>query len=248
MGTTGSEIIAQEMHSLREELRDLKAYQFRLVSIAAVVTGFLLSLTRLRLDSAVPIPPERSLYLLPLIVIVPSWWIFFDKTKTITRIVAYCRILEAMLSNEAEAKGFMGWERSLGEFRKKSNAIVGSLKQTQKRTKGIRLKVWRLFLTVSLIESQRYWTLAYGTFLTLSVVCLWVPVSSNYPFSFQKVLSMFHVTFWKPEWLWLIVAMGITSYCTFFNAIVLSRLIWGQHSYDFMEKIWKEVLSVHSEP
>jgi hypothetical protein len=42
-------IIESEMKELREELRDLKGYQFKLLSLAATITGFLLSLTRLRL-------------------------------------------------------------------------------------------------------------------------------------------------------------------------------------------------------
>lgn len=74
---TLDKMIELEMRNLRDELRDLKGYQFKLLSIAGVVTGFLLPLGHLALDSASP-PSPPSLYLLPLIVILPSWWIFFD--------------------------------------------------------------------------------------------------------------------------------------------------------------------------
>ncbi len=262
MSMPTQEVIAQEMHSLREELRDLKGYQFKLVSIAALITGFLLSLTRVRLDVglSVPlqsVPPSQSLYLLPLIVVLPSWCIFFDKTKTITRIVGYCRLLEATLNNQREAKYFVGWERSLGRFRKESNAVVSNLK-TRKLVgsrprsltqRFIKVSSWarHFTLTVLLIESQRYWTLAYATFLTLSAVCLWVPIRLRYPIGLETRRAVFHLTSWGPDSFLLIAATGFTAYCAAFNGVVLSRLMWGQHSYDSMEEIWKQVLSVSFE-
>jgi len=258
MGVPSLEVIAQEMHGLREELRDLKGYQFRLVSIAALITGFLLSLTRIRLDAGQSVPPTQSLYLLPLIVVLPSWCIFFDKTKTITRIVGYCRLLEAILNKEREEKYFAGWERSLGRFRKESAAIIGTLKRRKpagSRTRSFiqrsisDVSAWarHFTLTVLLIESQRYWTLAYATFLTLSTVCLWVPIRLRYPIGPQAIGAVFHLSRWEPDSFLLIVAMGLTAYCAVFNGVVLSRLMWGQHSYDFMEEVWKQVLSVSSE-
>ena len=59
--------------------------------------------------------------------------------------------------------------------------------------------------------------------------------------------AVFHLTGWEPDSFLLIVAMGLTVYCAVFNGVVLSRLMWGQHSYDFMEEVWKQVLAVSSE-
>lgn len=251
MSEPNTEVVTQEMHTLREELRDLKSYQFRLVSIAALITGFLLSLTRVRLDANLSIIPSQSLYLLPLIIIVPSWCIFFDKTKTITRIVGYCRILEAILNGDAEASCRpVGWERSLGKFRKTSGAFIKRLKKEDmsRHPLGHRLRfgVWHFIQTISLVESQRYWTLAYATFLTLSAVCFWVPIKLRYPISLHSVLSALHVASWTSDSFLLIVAAGLTSYIAVFNAVVLARLMRGQHSYDFMERVWKRVLSSRS--
>jgi hypothetical protein len=36
-------------------------------------------------------------HIFPLVVLIPCWWGFFDKAKTITRIVGYIRILEGIL-------------------------------------------------------------------------------------------------------------------------------------------------------
>src|SRR5258707_10419837 len=96
-------------------------------------------------------------------------------------------------------------------------------------------------------ESQRYWTLAYATFLTLSAVCLWVPIRLRYPIGFETLRALFHLTSWGPDSFLLIAATGFTAYCAAFNGVVLSRLMWGQHSYDSMEEIWKQVSSVSFE-
>ena len=234
------EIIASEMHNLREELRDLKSYQFKLLSIAAVVTGFLLSLTRLRLDSAVSTIPAPSLYLLPLVVVVPSWFIFFDKAKTITRIVGYYRNAEAYVRKEGSIEYFPGWERSLGCFRQRRAEALRTVRSREQKRKWIS-RIWfsakHFFAVALLIDSQRYWTLAYYTFLALSAICLWVPIRSNFP-----LRPDLWVVFLRPESILLVFAVGLTLYCAVFNSIILSRLVWGEHSYDFLEKLWQEVL------
>ena len=168
------------MHSLREELRDLKSYQFRLLSIAAATTGFLLSLTRLRLDTTITVS-SPSLYLLPLVIIGPSWFIFFDKAKTITRIVGYYRNLEALLRGDAKAQKSPGWETALGRFRKDSGESVKRVKTEWKNGQNHKRRnlLKNLLNIASLRESQRYWIIAYYTFLTLSAICLWVPIRSQ---------------------------------------------------------------------
>jgi len=259
------ELVAQEKHSLREELRDLKGYQFRLVGMAAVVTGFLLSLARLRLDPGLLARPSQSLYLLPLVVITPSWWIYFDKTKTITRIVGYCRLLEEAQIVDAEPTWFIGWESALREFRKAQRGAKHSLLGDQPTGMRFPARVWHMLgalslrcwhelvrvrerswhalLTISLRESQRYWTLAYGTFLILSTICLWIPIRSRLPFSSHDLRSVLHPMSWTTESLLLVGATLITFYCAAFNCLVLFRLIWGKHSYDVMEGVWREVLN-----
>ena len=63
----------------------------------------------------------------------------------------------------------------------------------------------------------------------------------------ETLRAVFHLTSWGPDSFLLIAATGFTAYCAAFNGVVLSRLMWGQHSYDSMEEIWKQVLSVSFE-
>lgn len=237
------ELVSQEMRSLREELRDLKGYQFRLVGVASVVTGFLLSLGRLRLDPSQSAQPPESLYLLPLIVILPSWMIYFDKTKTITRIVGYYRILEAMLAQEARPRHFFGWERALGKFRKSSPNVVKRLNKARRRRTPANRRVQRFVLTMTLIQSQLYWTLAYATFIILAIICLWIPVRSLYPISMYDLSSGFHLR-WTAESFLSVSATLSTFYCAAFCGIILARLTAGENSYDSMELVWKRVLRI----
>jgi hypothetical protein len=229
-------IIESEMHNLREELRDLKGYQFKLLSIAATITGFLLSLTRVRIESAEG-SPGPSLYLLPLVVILPSWCIFFDKARTITRIVGYYRIAEKALRREPEPSPaqFPGWENSLGLFRKRRQDVAHELASTRKVNLGKRIA--RFPLAALLIGSQEYWVLTYYTFLALSVVCLSIPLQSH---ALRNILQP-HI--WTSEGLFLGLATILVIVIAVFNGVILSRLIWGEHSYDQVEIIWKRILN-----
>ena len=58
---------------------------------------------------------SQSIYLVPLVVLIPCWWGFFDKAKTITRIVGYFRILEQLALVDGGGTldtidRFLGWE------------------------------------------------------------------------------------------------------------------------------------------
>jgi hypothetical protein len=229
-------IIESELRNLREELRDLKGYQFKLLSLAATITGFLLSLTRLRLESGVAAAPGSLLYLLPLIVILPSWCIFFDKARTITRIVGYYRIAEQKLrqSQEPTPQEFPGWENSLASFRQLRGKIEKEIAATRKTS--LRKRLSHLRATILLIESQRYWVLTYYTFLALAVVCLSIPLQSH------ALTHALHPKSWDSEGVFLGAAIVLVTVTGVFNGVILARLIWGQHSYDNLALIWKGVL------
>jgi hypothetical protein len=146
------------------------------------------------------------------------------------------------LRKDPDPTQFLGWERALGIFRKRSRSIALNLREAQPWPKRVRSWVWHFLATASLWEGQRYWILAYYTFLTLSFVCIGIPLWSRH-FRMQELLFLFHVRSWNPEAFLFVFAGGVTCYCALFNAVILSRLIWGQHSYDSLEKIWKQVLS-----
>jgi len=113
----------QEHKLLREELNNLKECQVRYFTFSLTATGIVLGIIAKFGSTYFP----NTLFLLPLTFLIPSWWVFFDKAKTITRIVAYYRLLETIILNEEssikeimlESKKFkyIGWENSLMFFR-----------------------------------------------------------------------------------------------------------------------------------
>jgi hypothetical protein len=236
LASDDKQIIQSELHELREELRDLKGYQFKLLSLAGAITGFLLSLTRLRLDREITAVPSPLLYLLPLVVILPSWCIFFDKARTITRIVGYCRVIEKQLRHpqKLEPDEFPGWENSLALFRKYRQDIAEEVLAQHKPT--FKQRLGHLRATILLIESQRYWVLTYYTFFSLCAVCLSIPL---------HFINVFHPSAWALEGIFLGVATLLTIVTALFNGVILARLIWGVHSYDRLEDIWKGVFKKH---
>jgi len=83
-------MLLNEYNALREELRNLKSCQITFLNISITTTGLLIGF----LEKSVGENTTSTIYLAPLVIILPFWLVFFDKATTITRIVGYMRILE----------------------------------------------------------------------------------------------------------------------------------------------------------
>lgn len=210
----------QERVALREELHHLKNCQVTFLTSSVAATGVLLGIAT-TLSSKEPI---GFFFLFPLVVLIPSWWIFFDKATTITRIVGYCRILEGLILGYYYADNFIGWENALREFRKRQATVKCN------RANGPP-KAWRSVLAEILLlrTGFRYWIFSYWTFLTLSGLCV---VVSAVPLN-----STWFVVGPMPVILFLISVV--------WNARVLWHLIGGRYSYDHNERVWKKILHVY---
>ena len=104
----------QERKALREELYNLKSCQITFLTTSITATGLLLGLA----STFASDPFKGIAFIFPLLVLIPSWWIFFDKATTITRVVGYYRILESLILDNCTAENYMGWENSLRLSRK----------------------------------------------------------------------------------------------------------------------------------
>lgn len=129
--TLKKKVYCKELELLRKELRDLKDCQLKYFTLSITTTGLILGvIARFGPDTTVP----DIFYLLPLVplaIVLPSWFVFFDKAKTITRIVAYYRLLESLIIGNISFN-FIGWENSVALFRKQEcelekKRICGSL-------------------------------------------------------------------------------------------------------------------------
>jgi hypothetical protein len=229
------EVIAKEMEMLRRELHDLKECQIKFVSSTPTITGFLLGVPYIfgrAGDSAASHPIK---YLLPLLVLLPAWWVFFDKAKTITRIVGYYRVLEALACNEFQPAQFPGWERSLGIWRGGAAGEIWKSKRGEiLKSKGFLGWILESLRAILLVVNQRYWLLAFYTFALLSVICLAIPcyvlhINHIWPDGFEARIT--------------VIMCGLVAYCAVANLIVLGRLMWGQHSYDATCIVWVSIFN-----
>ena len=211
------EIYYKEHVMLRQELHDLKECQIKFLTFSVTVTGVLLSLA---VSLTYPLP---SAYLFPLTILVPSWWIFFDKATTITRIVGYYRILEKAILEPGSVESFIGWENALAKFRELQLAGELTLPRGSVEKRPIR----RFIELVVLKTTHCYWVLTYYTFFGLSVLCL---ALSLYQGANIVLVSLAAI---------MIMISAV------WNARVVSNLIWGRNSYTANEFFWRKILKVN---
>ena len=114
----------KEREQLRSELAFLKSCQIRYFELAIIAAGAVLAVVGQLGDKANPV-----VFLAPLVVVLPCWWVFFDKATTITRIVGYSRLLEGMLRRPGDDTfAYIGWENALAAFRleQQPRSLVGN--------------------------------------------------------------------------------------------------------------------------
>jgi len=207
-----------ERKALREELYNLKNCQITFLTTSITVTGLLLGLTA----SLAKESYKEIAFIFPLIVLLPSWWIFFDKATTITRVVGYYRILESLILDRYIAENYVGWENSLRLFRKIQKK--GKLKRPKDKEK-VRFGDWVKEM-IFFKTGHRYWIIAYYTFFALSAVCAGISIFFNRNF----------------------LISGFICFLLLISAIWNARMVWQlihfKYSYDWNEAFWKQILKV----
>ena len=214
------EFCDKERMALREELHNLKNCQITFLTLSITATGVILGVA----TSLIKTPFLGIVFLFPFTVLLPSWWVFFDKATTITRIVGYYRILEKLILGLYKANNFMGWENALGEFRNRQQ--TGTFVFPDKQLNN----PWPHGLRNVLLlhTAHPYWGISYYTFFALSGVCV-VTSTALLEGVWRLVVSVPVVLFIMSTWR---------------NMKTVWHLIEGRHSYDCNEHFWKQILKV----
>jgi hypothetical protein len=218
---TNQDLYIKEQSMLRSELHDLKDCQVKFLHLSVTSTAVLLGITVTWLTSDTAL---NTAFLFPLLVVIPSWWIFFDKATTITRIVGYYRNIEKLVLG-THSGDFIGWENALEIFREKQEK--GELISKSKPKKGNPLT--RIINLIFLNTTHRYWIVTYYTYLGLSFLCL--ALSYNAEDNSKGIVL-------------IIVSSAIFLLSTLWNFNIIYQLIWGRHSYTANEEFWEEILSI----
>jgi hypothetical protein len=212
-----AEIFNSERLALRDELHSLKSCQITFLTTSVTATGALLGIA-VSLKQSFDNP--GMIFLFPLVILIPSWWIFFDKATTITRIIGYYRILEKLLLGLCTAKNFVGWENALGMFRdwQENNRLEKPFDKPEFK---------HIFKIGILRTSHLYWVVAYYIFFGLSTLC-----------------AAFSTVYMK-ENRWIgFVSAAIVLLSAIWNGRVVLHLIYGRNSYNSNEKFWEKILKV----
>ncbi|MGD9401985.1 MAG: hypothetical protein PVF95_06930 [bacterium] len=211
------EIKLAEKENLRQELQSLKDCQVRYFAVTITSAAAILGI-----GSQLGRPQDLTLLTLaPLLITLPCWWIFFDKATTITRIVAYVRVLEELIIAPGEARQeYIGWERALYLFRQDLQRLRPS---DRLKRLGEGLKVGALH-GLTFRTTHRYWVINWYTFLGISLYCIVLSHSRTG-----------HNGYW-------VVFLVLFCASSLFNLSVLGRLIGGANSYDFNETSWRRLL------
>lgn len=213
-----------EWESLRKEQEFLKGCQLRyfLLSITSVVA--FVGLLNMGPNNIHDFEHEIPwIFLSPLMIIIPCWLIYFDKAKSIGRIVGYLMILEELLlsQNNNVIDSFIGWERSLAKFR--HDFITNKLNRNDN---VYDLNFWdQAFRLIFLRSTNKYWTFHFYAFAAASFMCL--------------LLSTTEIEN-APKIFWASVAIFICVMIYTFEQ--LRRLVFGRNSYIAHERKWRETL------
>lgn len=216
-----TDLLMGEQAKLRAELAHLKDCQLRYFTLSVTATGVLVSV-----GTQLPAGRDSPLYYLaPLLIVVPCWWIFFDKATTITRIVGYLRLLDDFFRHSEDLlKGprFLGWETAL-QLRRKDQSRSGPSKP----------EIWRKGYAIALSKvlplntTHRYWGFTWYTFFLLSSTCIglaWIAAD----FAQLDTLS----------WAGFIFSVTVVSVAALYNLYLVGDLTDGQRSYDTHYEEW----------
>ena len=197
--------------------------------------------------------------MIPLSIVIPSWWIFFDKAATVTRAVGLCIGLEKIISDNNKQKHyFIGIENALEKFRIKQSDIksngynyskiqkiklifsIAFLKDNMQKMKSL--------LNIALLGNNRYWVLTYYTLLGLAIsswtVSAYYYLKSYGDFTFQQKMHLFFQNLWDKSAIEIVISIVfiIILLSVIWNAWMVWQLTLGKYSYSTNQKIWNELL------
>jgi hypothetical protein len=229
------EFCERELGALREELHGLKSCQVSFLTLAITATGVLLGL------EAGSEAKQAMAYLVPLVILLPFWLIFFDKATTITRIVGYYRVIEKGMLHEDALKKLIGWENALAKYRcLRANRVLGVPADISRP--HLLSCACRLILPVA---GKSYWVFANLSFFGISILCLamclWTLLQSH-----EKSFTLLFDAETLFSVLWAIGLLGILIVSTI-NFRRVWQLTWGRYSYDVEERRWECLLDLEDD-
>lgn len=207
---------------LKHEALHLKRCQIGYFGLGIGAAGAVVGLTK---DGDAGFAP--MIYLGALLVLIPTWRVFFDKAKSITRIVGYYRHLETMLRTGVVPAGYVGWENGLERFRRESErgpAGFGGLAAT------------RSVVTAASRHPSPYWRIVNGSFAALSTAVVAIGIA-------RAALAPTTPAAWGCFGAAWVVAVCVILWSAERTFDAVAELEGGLHAYRSTEACWGYVLA-----
>lgn|SRR4030067_2594765 len=205
-------------------MRDLKNCQMTFINLSVTSTGLLFGLI-IKLEIRNPL-----VFLIPLSIVIPSWWIFFDKAATVTRAVGLCIGLEKIISDNNKQKHyFIGIENALEKFR---------IKQSDIKSNGYnysKIQKIKLIFSIAFLKDNMQ---KMKSLLNIALL------GNNGDFTFQQKMHLFFQNLWDKSAIEIVISIVfiIILLSVIWNAWMVWQLTLGKYSYSTNQKIWNELL------
>lgn len=190
------EVIKDELIMLRNELQQLKHCQLQYFTFSITGTAAIFgAIFGFALQKNIEWFIGFS-FLVPLTIILPCWFIFFDKATTITRIVGYYRVLERMISYPNYGIKHIGYECALAFYRIEDDGGGHKKMKDSERCKKLREELKETSKSKNI--RHRYWIINWYTYLMLSIICCLISIiiifKSN-GFHYSLIISIIAFSF-----------------------------------------------------
>ncbi|WP_042706609.1 hypothetical protein [Methanomicrobium mobile] len=232
-----------EYASLRSEINQYKSGQITLFTATASATGIMLGLfVNLMINQKSDLFFSAILIFLPLMVILPSSWMYFEKAIKINRLEAYCTAYaKNILYTPLKDYHYLGYSEYKKEYLKtfatresiyikNAPSYIDKYQRFVKAEKALTHWIFR--------DDLRYWTNSFWAYLGLETICVLVFVV----FVLQNPSIIFQMTHMN-SCIYLSVALSII-----FTLLIIFLKIYGDIFSDndqyFMRLISLEVILI----
>lgn len=229
--------LREEQRTLREELRQLKQCQLQYFTLSVTGTAALLGYGASQGEGLI----GALAVLAPLAIVLPCWWIFFDKATTITRIVGYYRVIERMIAGgDGVTIRLIGYERALAlyrseedgngriEFANCTNSAVVEARRAAEQQVSIR-KI-----------RHRYWEINWWTYFASSCLCCLASAALILTPYFRNPSES------APFVLLPVAALCLTGWLAYTTGKIRSQVTVGVYSYDMNYAFWEYIHVIHA--
>jgi len=233
------ELCKNEHTNLRHEMNHLRICQMQFLSFGIAGSSMIFGLI---FKEAFPLIGSFSgrillslFCLIPLCLLLPSLFIFFDKAKTFNRIVGYFYWVEKILCNDVKIKKFFGWENALILFRDNIN----------KNKEETDLSIKNISLTKILFTNRLYWKYSFIFFTILMIICfipafLTIIVGIFDPPVETNIFYLFILL--------IVIISLLTIYSILKNLVIFEQLIDGVFSDKQNKEKWGKIFELNTCP